>query len=339
MGNPSGEAGATLVINGAPRPSRAGLPLRDALREAGIILPSACGGRGLCGMCRVRVEKGGQPHTPEELKRLAREELDLGWRLSCRVVMDSTVAVLLNEEELNAPLREARVAAIRDLNYDTKRFTFSFDGPPFNFHAGQFVQIEVPSQTSGGETVHRAYSIASDPADSTGIDLIVRRVPSGRSTSYLHDRLKVGDSVKLSGPHGLFRLRPTSSPALFIAGGSGIAPLEAMLLEARRVARAKPITLVFGGVSSDDLYDLELIKSLGDGLENFTFLPTISGEDRTGCWKGERGLVTEVIGRQGFDYGALEVYLCGSPGMIDACVRSLTAMGVAPSRIYFDRFG
>lgn len=290
-------------------------------------------------MCRVRVKKGGQPHTPEEVKRLTPDELAQGWRLACRVTMDQTVSVVLDEAELNAPLREARAESIKTLNYDTKRFTFSFDGPPFNFHAGQFVQLEIPSDAPGGETVYRAYSIASDSNDTSRIDLIVRRVPSGRGTSYLHDRLKVGDPVKLSGPHGLFRLRPTPAPALFIAGGSGIAPLEAMLLEARRLAKAKPITLVFGGVTTDDLFDLDLIRNIGAGLDNFTFLPTISGEDRTGGWRGERGLVTEVAARAGLDFGAAEVYLCGSPGMIGACTGSLAALGVDPSRVYFDRFG
>lgn len=279
MPPPSGEAQALLSINGSPRPSRAGIPLRDALREAGIILPSACGGRGLCGMCRVRVEKGGGPLAPEEQKRLTSEELALGWRLACRVKMAGTVSVLLDEAELNAPLREARVEAIRPCNYDTKRFTLSLPGPPFNFHAGQFVQLEIPPDVPGGETVFRAYSIASDPSDAGRIDLIVRRVASGRGTSFLHDRLKVGDRVSLSGPHGLFRLRPTAAPALFIAGGSGIAPLESMLFEARRTAKGKPITLVFGGVRPEDLYDLDLIRSLGSELDHFTFLPAISGED------------------------------------------------------------
>lgn len=330
-------AGSWLTINGTRGEALAGTPLRDALRLRGIVLPSVCGGRGLCGMCRVKVVNGGGELTESEQKRLAEEEKLEGIRLACRVAMEGEIEVALDEGLLKASRIDATVKAKTLLNHDTVRLTLALEG--LDFSAGQYVQLEIKDEDPSAPPFYRAYSLASPPSRKDSIDLIIRRVPEGRATAFIHDRLKVGESMKISGPHGNFRLKPTLAPALMIAGGSGISPFQSMLLDAAEKGSVKKMALVYGAVSKRDLYDLDLFASLEQKLTDFRFVPTLSSPCDDDGWTGETGLVTDVAGKLFPDMTGMEAYLCGSPGMIDACVKRLMAMGIPQAKIYFDKFG
>lgn len=304
------------------------------------MLPSACGGRGLCGLCKVKVKSGGGPHTPEELKKLTPAELDGSVRLACRVVLEGDLAVEIDEERLKAKLYSATLAEKTRLNYDTFRLAFALEeGKKLDFTAGQFIQLEIPPHGHGQGAVWRAYSLANPPQRPDRLEIIVRRVPMGLCTGYLHDTAQVGDRFRLNGPHGEFRLRPTDAPALLLAGGSGISPFQSMLADAAERRIDKPMTLVFAGVGRKDLYDLDLLADFEKKLPNFRFVPALSNPAEDDGWRGEVGLVTEVARRLFPDMTGMEAYLCGSPGMIGACRDCLVKAGLESSKIYFDQFG
>lgn len=317
-----------------------GARLFFALRERGVMLTSACGGRGLCGLCKVKVTSGGGPLAPEEEKKLTPEELESGLRLACRIVLDGDIAVEIDQSVLGANRYMAEVCEKTPLNYDTCRIALKLEKDAgFNFRAGQFVQIEIPAHGMMTAPVWRAYSLASPPQCTDRLEIIVRRAPFGIGSGYLHELASVGARIALNGPHGDFTLRPTEAPAIMLAGGSGISPFESMLADAAARGIQKPITLVFGGAARQDLYDLDLLAGYEKKLKNFRFVPALAKPADDESWSGEVGIVTDVAKRLYPDMTGMEAYLCGSPNMIGACRECLVKAGISPSKIYFDQFG
>ena len=163
-------------------------------------------------------------------------------------------------------------------------------------------------------------------------------MPEGICTTWVFDVLKEGDEVALSGPYGEFRLAEGGAPALFIAGGSGMAPIWSILRDMREKGNPRKAWYIFGALTREDLFFLEEMGKLEGELGGFTFIPALSREPEGEGWEGERGLVTDVVKRRIPDLAGFEAYLCGSPGMIDACVKVLTESGVPEEKIYFDKF-
>lgn len=329
-----------LRINDAdPLEVAGGEPLLSVLRERKIFIPSACGGRGSCGLCKVRILEGGGPVLPTETPHLTPEEIENRVRLSCQVKVREDMAIEIPAQLLEVEEYEARVEAIEELTYDIRRVRLAFDpGVEFRFRAGQYVQIETPIYDGLGEPVYRAYSISSPPQETGAIELIIRKVPRGICTTFIHELLLVGDRLKLNGPYGEFYLRETPAEAVFIAGGSGLAPFESILADMVARGLRKKVTLFFGAVSRRDLYDVERLEAYCDRLEGFSFVPALSKPAPEDAWTGETGLITDVVARHYESMEGMEAYLCGSPGMIDACVKVLTQKGVPEDRIYYDKF-
>jgi len=211
--------------------------------------------------------------------------------------------------------------------------------PLMEFTAGQYIYVRVPPYELSAQPVYRTYSIASDPAHGEEIDLQVRYVPRGISTTYIHRYLKVGDELTVSGPAGDFRLRDSSRDILFVAGGSGMAPIRAMLLDmvAKRNPRRK--RFFFGARSRRDLFLVEEMAELEKKLRDFRFIPALSEPLPGDDWDGETGLIPEVACRHLESAGNTEAYLCGSPSMVNACVEALRRKGLPDQLIFFDKFG
>ncbi len=330
---------ALRINEAAPTQVAAGQDLLSLLRERGVFVPSACGGRGSCGLCKVQVLEGGGPLLPTEEPHLSAPEREQGWRLACQIKVRTDLAVRVPEPLLGVREYTVTVEAIEALTHDIRRVRLSFEpGVAFRFRAGQYVQLETPVYDGLAEPVYRAYSIASPPSRTDAIDLIIRKVPRGICTTYVHELLLVGDRLRISGPFGDFYLRDTPAEAVFIAGGSGLAPFESILADMAERGMRKKATLFFGAVSRRDLYDLDRLESFQKAIPAFRFVPALSHPDPEDGWEGETGLITDVVARHYGSMEGMEAYLCGSPGMIDACVRVLTRKGLAEDRIYYDKF-
>ena len=317
----------------------AGASLLATLKAERIFMPSACGGRGWCGLCKARVAGAAGEVLPAELARLSAEEVKAGFRLTCQVKVERDLRMYVPQSLLRAHQFAAKVAAMRDLTYDIKEVTLELVDPPeIDFVAGQFVQFEVPEYELARQPVYRAYSIASDPADRHTLALEIRLVPNGIATTYVHRFLKVGDAVTVNGPYGEFHLRDSDRPIVFIAGGSGMAAIRAMLFEMARTNSPRRATYFFGAKSRRDLFLVEEMRDFEARIPHFAFVPALSSPDREDSWDGETGLITDVVGRAIPSGADSEAYLCGSPGMINASVAVLKKNGVAEDRIFYDRF-
>lgn len=318
---------------------RGGRSLLSTLQDEKIFIPSACGGRGSCGLCKLRVLEGAGEALATETPWLDEDELKDNVRLSCQVRVKNDLKIGVPEELFNVTQYETEVVSLRDLTHDIKEVKLRLIDPPhIEFIPGQFIQFEVPPYELTAEPVYRAYSIASDPADGQELDLEIRYVPNGICTTYVHRQLEQGHRVTINGPYGDFFLRDSDREIVFIAGGSGMAPVRSILLDMVAKQSTRQSRYFFGARAQRDLFLVDEMRSLEKQLPAFRFIPALSEPAPGDQWDGETGLVTEVIDRHLDDASEMEAYLCGSPLMIDACVGVLKARGVPEDRIYYDKF-
>ncbi|MCB4857973.1 hypothetical protein K7W03_00040 [Sphingobium sp. PNB] len=186
----------------------------------------------------------------------------------------------------------------------------------------------------------RAFSLASNPHAPGAVELNIRIVPGGVGTTWIHEHLKEGDRVKLSGPYGRFFVRHSAkAPMLFLAGGSGLSSPRSMILDLIARNETLPITLVYGARSREELYYHEEFEALARTHANFRYVPALSDEPADSGWTGFRGYVHEAA-RAAFDndFRGHKAYLCGPPVMIEACLATLMQGRLFEKDIYTEKF-
>ncbi len=315
-----------------------GVSLLDALTSEKIFIPSACGGRGTCGYCKVKVLEGGGPLLPTEEPYLDKKEVADGVRLSCQVKIRNDIEIEIPEELFRVQEFQCNCERIVDLTHDIKEFRFRLSDPPqINYTPGQYMQLLAP-EYEDNEEVYRAYSISSDPREKDVIEMVIRLVPNGICTTYCFNYLKPEMEALMNGPYGEFHLSDTEAPMLFIAGGSGMAPIKCILHHMVNENIGREAKYFFGANYVNELFYLDLMADFEQKLPNFKFIPVVANPPEDGSWKGETGLVTQALARHVPDSSQHEAYLCGSPGMIDASIKVLTAQGMPEEKIYYDKF-
>lgn len=337
----------TIDINAGKRnyKVRGGAPLLGTLAAEGIFVPSACGGRGSCGACKVKVLSDVGPHLPTETPYLTPDELKQNVRLSCQIKLKKDIELELPEELFSVKKFKSKVVSIKNVTHDIKEVLFKLENPDsIEFLAGQYVQIVVPPYGNYKESVQRAYSMSSRPGDTGQVELLIRLVPGGIATTWVHQFLKEGDSVELVGPFGDFHVRETPATMVCVAGGSGMAPFKSMLYHMHEAGAHpdKDIWYFFGARSGRDMFYLDELRALEKKMPRFHFVAALSEPSPEDNWKGDTGLITDVLERyikEKIDTSkGLEGYLCGSPGMINACTTVMTRNNIPLEKIYYDKF-
>src|SRR4051794_29322491 len=316
--------------------------LNAAFRQ-GIMLMHGCK-EGQCSACKSFLLDGDVDLDKYSTFALPDFEEAEGWTLLCRAHAYSDLEVELinyDEEALHGgtPPRtvSTRVTAVESLTHDITRLCVTVDDDaPFAFKPGQYVDIRIPG---GDEEEHRSFSMANLAAEAGELEFMIKRYPGGRFSGLLgDDGLKAGDALEVTGPYGVFTLRPSSPRRLlFIGGGAGVAPVPFPLGPLAEAGVERPATFYYGARTATDLFHLEEIAAMGGGLPGFTFVPALS-EDGDDGWAGETGLITDVVERMEDDLAEVDAYLCGPPPMVDAAIAMLERLGVPESHIYFDKF-
>ncbi|MBO7741109.1 MAG: hypothetical protein J6S21_01015 [Victivallales bacterium] len=234
---------------------------------------------------------------------------------------------------------QVRISELRRLTPDIMlvRVVSADPAVSFGFESGAWMQWRIPAAEG---IVKRCFSVASSAAEHSFLEFIIRRTPSGPGTRWLFEDAAVGTEFTIWGGAGNFRLKNAEAPAVMIAGGSGLSAIRSLLLTlADQGNTGKPVTLFFGAVNRTNLYLTEELEALRERLPRLTFIPVLSAPEAADQWNGATGLVTEAVDQWCKDGNpAEEAYLCGSPGMLDACLTVLTGNGIAKDRIYFDKF-
>lgn len=331
-----GNSEKNIVINDSKIiPLKGDETLLNALSAEKIFIPSACGGKATCGHCKVIVEEGGGDLLATEESFMNNEERKKNVRLACQCKVKEDIKIIIPEELLSVQEYKTEVAEIVPLTHDIKQVKFKLIEPDhIEFKPGQYAQIEVP-----GLEIQRAYSIASNPSDKGFLELIIRQVPGGKATTFVHKALEVGDKIRLLGPFGSFYLDEHSDRDIVcIAGGSGKAPIRSILAYLKDNGMDRKVKYFFGARTKKDLYYTEEFQELSKEYPNFQYYPALSEPLPEDNWTGDVGLITNVVDQYCKDLADDEAYLCGSPGMIDACFRVLEGNGMPPERIYCDKF-
>ncbi len=308
----------------------------DSILNAGLIanvlLPHTCKS-GRCSTCKCKVIAGETEALQEEVGLSDTEKVD-GWILSC--VRTAVTDLSLDVEDLGgvvlpeAKTLPCRINSIDKLALDVMRVVLRL--PPtaeFSFIPGQYVDVIGP----GG--VRRSYSLANASFASKQLELHIRAVDGGSMSQYWFGQAKTNDLLRLNGPLGTFFLRDVAGLDLvFLATGTGIAPVKAMLESMRDFdAEQQPrsVTVLWGGRTPQDLYfDLTGIPG------RFHFVPVLSRADAQ--WTGARGHVQQALLAALPDLSQAAVYACGSDAMIRDAQMTLTAAGLPSNRFYSDAF-
>lgn len=318
-----------------------GQTILDAALRAGIYLPHACC-HGLCATCKVELVDGLVDHGDASSFALMDFEREEGKCLACCATPESDLVIQAEIDEdpdaQNLPVRDfvGTVSRIETLTPTIKGLWIRLDDPAgLTFQAGQYVNLELPNGIGA-----RAFSIASPPADSRDIELNVRIVPGGQGTTYIHETMKVGDPVKISGPYGRFFVRKSANvPAIFMAGGSGLSSPRSMILDLLKDGFSLPIILVYGQRTQDELYYHQDFLDMAARHANFTYVPVLSHEPEDSGWTGARGFVHDAA-KDHFanDFRGHKAYLCGPPLMIEACIGTLMQGRLFERDVYTEKF-
>ncbi|MAU62985.1 MAG: NADH:ubiquinone reductase (Na(+)-transporting) subunit F [Flavobacteriaceae bacterium] len=398
---PSGPV--TLLVNGENEVEvSSGGTLLSTLGNNKIFLPSACGGGGTCVQCKCVVKEGGGEILPTEIPHFSRKEISEGWRLGCQVKVKENMKIEVPEEVFGIKKWEATVVRNWNVASFIKEFVVEIPAD-MGYKAGGYIQIEIPEceidykemdisahpdehpsdpekfklewdkfnlwdlKMKNSESVERAYSMASYPAEGKEIMLNVRiatppwdrtvngwkDVNPGIASSYIFSK-KPGDKVTISGPYGEFFINHSEAEMLYVGGGAGMAPMRSHLYHLFRTLKSgRKVNFWYGGRSKRELFYIDHFKALEKDFPNFKFYMALSEPNKEDNWKIKDGLEGEGDGFVGFVHQTLidnylihheapediEVYFCGPPLMNQAIEKMADDFGVPPENVRFDDFG
>ncbi len=308
-----------------------GANLLDTLRANDVPISYSCMA-GRCGTCRCKVVSGSVIETGREAKVHNPTEGD--YVLACTSVLSESCAIEIPEpdEIVTHPARiiKATVASIADATHDIKIIRLK-PAKPLSFSPGQYATLQFTPDHI------RPYSMAGLCTDDA-LEFHVRLVPDGRVTGYVFNQLKVGDAVRVSGPLGTAYLRTRHvGPMLCVAGGTGLAPILAIVRGAIAAGLDNPIHLYFGVRSPQDVYGLAQLRALQSALPAMTLHIIVTTDDEQAS--GHRvGLVTDAIAHDLNDFRGWRAYVCGAPPMVEATAHLLKQRGIAEQHVYADAF-
>jgi Na+-transporting NADH:ubiquinone oxidoreductase subunit F len=318
---------------------KGGLSLLGSLADNKIYIPSACGGRGTCGTCRCTVLEGGGPVLPTETPFLSPADINNHVRLACQVKVKNDIKIQIPDSIFNIRAYRVVVEEIINYTYDIRGITLKLLEPTtIDFKAGQYVQLESPKYGRVKQKATRAYSISSKPEIKDKLQLIIRKVPEGMVTTWTNEFLKEGDIVNLTGPYGEFMIKDTNADMIFVSGGSGLAPIKAMLEHLEVTGSNRYMANFFGARTLKDLYLVDYMDHFKAVFNAYEYLPVLSSPEPGDNWTGKTGYTMSYFKDKLRDPKNTEAYLCGSPGMINAVVKAMVEMGVPKDKIYFDSF-
>jgi len=357
----------------------AGGKLLGSLAEQGLFIPSACGGGGTCGQCKVKVFTGGGNLLPTEESHISKRQARQGERLSCQVAVKQDMKIEIPEEVFGIKQWECEVISNDNVATFIKELKLKIPGgESVPFRAGGYIQIECPPyhlkyadfdvdetyiddwkkfglfeiDSIVEEKVSRAYSMANYPLEEGIIMLNVRiaspppgsnGVPAGKMSSYIFS-LKPGDKVTISGPFGDFFAKETDAEMVFIGGGAGMAPMRSHIFDQlKRLHSDRKITFWYGARSKKEMMYVEDFDSLAAQFPNFTWYVALSDPLPEDNWNGYTGFIHNVVYENHLkDHPApedCEFYMCGPPMMNKSVIDMLHNLGVEDDNILLDDFG
>lgn len=303
----------------------------DAALRNGIVLEHSCK-TGRCGVCRAKVKMGSTQVLREE-EGLAAEDVAAGFVLTCCRTVTSDLVIDADDISILSGIASktlpCRIDTLELVSPDVMRVRLRL--PPnagFVYLGGQYLDV------IWKDGIRRSYSIANANDKSGRIELHIRNVLGGIMSQYWFEMAKENDLLRIEGPKGSFCLRGSSLDIVFLATGTGMAPVKAMLEsieENPSVWEGRNISVYWGGRREEDIYFVPAI----DGVA-VNFVPVLSRADTE--WQGRRGYVQNALIEDIANFQDVAVYACGSEKMIGAAKEMLVGRGLPERRFYSDAF-
>jgi CDP-4-dehydro-6-deoxyglucose reductase len=307
--------------------------LQAAMRN-GITLPYGCR-NGACGSCKGKLLEGQVDYGTYASYILPDFEKKLGFALFCQAkpLTDLVIEARVINATGEIPIKKLP-CRVQRMERPADDVTVLFLSLPANerlqFLAGQYLEIILR------DGKRRAYSMANPPEDDAHIELHVRNMAGGTFTEYVFNKMKEKDILRFEGPLGTFFLREDSDkPMVFIASGTGFAPIKSILLHAFALGTRRQMVLYWGGRRPKDLYMLDLCRQWQAEHDNFSFIPVISDALPEDDWQGRAGFVHRAVMEDFPDLSGYQVYACGAPIVVESAHRDLTSQCKLPDEEFF----
>lgn len=299
-------------------------PVLSAALHQHLNLPHSCK-TGSCGTCRVRVVRGTLEYPHGRPVGITAAEEAEGHALICQARATSDLVIQIREirDVTDVEIRElpARVERMEPLAPDVMGLWLRLPAiEPFTWQCGQYVDVMLAGDR------RRSFSLANPPCDAALLELHVRRARGGEFSERVFGEMRLGALLRIEGPLGQFIYRAGDRPLLMIGGGTGYAPLKAMIRGALNSDVARDLHLFWGARAAIDLYDDAWLRVLAETHPHFQYTPVPGG------------FVHEAVLSRIEDLTAYDIYAAGPPAMIDAVRSGLPQQGADPGRIYIDSF-
>jgi CDP-4-dehydro-6-deoxyglucose reductase, E3 len=311
-----------------------GESILQAALNAGLVLPYGCRD-GACGTCKGRLIEGTIDYGRYSDKALSEEDKAAGHALFCQAKPQSDVVIEARE------VRKAGDIQIRTLPARVHRIDRPADdvavlhlklpaSERLQFIPGQYLDILLRDGT------RRSFSMGNAPHDDEFVQLHVRRVIGGAFTEHVFSKMKEREILRFEAPLGTFYLREESTkPIVFVASGTGFAPIKSILENAFKRGIERPMTLYWGGRRPKDLYMNELPQRWAVEHPGFKYVPVISEGLAEDAWLGRTGFVHRAVMDDLPDLSGYQVYACGVPVMVDAARKDFTTQCGLPEEEFF----
>jgi CDP-4-dehydro-6-deoxyglucose reductase len=317
-----------------------GETILDAALRQHILLPYGCR-NGACGACKARILEGEIEPAAEHLTGLTASERNSGWCLCCQALPRSDLKIESREidKSVDQEIRTlpARVARMERLSHDVMALHLQLPrSERLQFLAGQYIDVLMR------DGKRRSFSLANAPHDDEFLELHIRYYEGAVFAGHVFNTMREKDLLRIRGPYGNFYLRePSTRPILCVAGGTGFAPVKAIVEHALHVDVKRPLFLYWGVRSHRDLYMPTLPVEWVRRRPDWRYVPVYSQPleaDHVDAGTERVGMVHEAILQDFDDLSGFEVYAGGPPVMVHAVADACEARGLSAEHIYSDAF-
>ncbi len=311
----------------------------DAALRQGVTLPYGCR-NGACGSCLVKLI-GGEVRYAEGMDQppaLTGEMAEDGMVVLCQAFAASDLVIESPEVEevrdIQIKTLPCRIAEMHRLSHDVMMLKLKLpETERLQFLAGQYIDILLKDGR------RRSFSLANPPHDDEFLELHIRHIEGGEFTTEVFDKMQVKDLLRIEGPHGQFYLREeTERPIIFVAGGTGFAPIKGMIEHAIATGLNRPMHLYWGVRAKRDLYMHQWAEETAAANENLQYTPVLSAPEAEDNWHGRSGYVHECVISDYADLSGYEIYAAGPPAMVYAGRDAFQARGLELDCYYSDAF-
>ena len=327
----------TVQPSGKQFAAEADETLLDAALRQGLTLPYGCKD-GACGACKGKVLSGAVDHGKAQPHALKDDEKAAGQTLYCCAKAQSDLVIeckqVSSAGDIPVKTLPSRIEKLEKLAPDVIELHLRLPASErLQFWAGQYIDILLKDGKK------RSYSLANAPHDDALLQLQIRHVPGGQFTDQVFSTMKVRDILRFNGPHGTFYLREDSKkPMILLAGGTGFAPIKAIVEHAIAEKCERPMFIYWGAKARVDLYQNALPEQWAAEHANIKYIPVLSEPAASDEWTGRTGFVHQAVLADFPDLSGYQAYACGAPVMTEAAKRDFMAQGLPEEEFFADAF-